>query len=102
MIRRPPRTTLFPYPTLVRAVGRALGEARARSRHAQDRAARTVVGERERENVVRAELPSRGTSRDRTRTTPHRPLGAVDGHREGAIRTSAPRIGGRAHEFART
>src|SRR3712207_7448342 len=38
MIRRPPRSTLFPYTTLVRSPGHAAGSRRARQRkHGQDR-----------------------------------------------------------------
>src|SRR5438552_6010880 len=43
MIRRPPRSTLFPYTTLFRSVDKHLGEARLVARHQ-----RQIVGQADR------------------------------------------------------
>src|SRR5258708_27380311 len=49
MIRRPPRSTLFPYTTLFRSFQTAFGDHRHRRRHAPDRVA--SKGRRDRDDA---------------------------------------------------
>src|SRR2546422_2942096 len=67
MIRRPPRSTLFPYTTLFRSVDLAVGiAARALARIAGDHHARVLVAIRPRE-VPRPDARDREVDRKSTR-----------------------------------
>src|SRR3712207_8658750 len=57
MIRRPPRSTLFPYTTLFRSEDRPVGDAARRhvgARGVRDERGHVLVGDREVEGQVRA------------------------------------------------
>src|SRR2546426_8076938 len=58
MIRRPPRSTLFPYTTLFRSVGRASNRASRRSTPAPGTTSRSPFRERTRSEEHTSELQS--------------------------------------------
>src|SRR2546426_7375037 len=74
MIRRPPRSTLFPYTTLFRSLGDVAGQARLAERHrlglqpsfhlalAQPRLEEVVLDDREAEGVAVAQRSEEHTS----------------------------------------
>src|SRR3712207_9565057 len=51
MIRRPPRSTLFPYTTLFRSISRPLSSGQAQRYHAEEFTSRTQSYYAEEENV---------------------------------------------------
>src|SRR2546430_12596655 len=86
MIRRPPRSTLFPYTTLSRSRPKEAGPPRAVGSHAStsrkvvDRASRSARTDHER--VARIGSPQVGTDREARILLGGHVLGAVDGDRK--------------------
>src|SRR5256886_5225847 len=58
MIRRPPRSTLFPYTTLFRSKAAARREAELHMREAELRGEKVVEGARSEEAKIRSEIQS--------------------------------------------
>src|SRR3712207_8003790 len=68
MIRRPPRSTLFPYTTLFRSTGELHNEFERRLASTHDKAGYRTPEREGRDSVVGAELHQHGGTKDRKST----------------------------------